>query len=634
MRNNDRRIQFQERKEGDILDEYTEYHYRTYDSRSDDRLMEPEPVGHVSPSPSPEKGTGEMYIAGNVLQGSRGRYELLAELGRGRTAIVFKARVMDTDPEELVVVKAMRPNLPSDEQERFFAEAYTLALLQGKSSIPPTYREMKDDAQPPFIVQELMTGEQLPDILARQGYLDEPTALKIGWQFCELLNILHNDLGMTYTDLKLENLWWNAEKETLRVTDWNVLGKDLSRVPNDLWRISRYLYRMLVGGPLELENGMRGPLDRYPLWHELSYGTQRILVQALRRDSKYRYVNPKTGQVDAEEMRKALWGQWRRWSQNGEDLLREAERLTTGEYNRYKWEVAKELTDMAERRLPVDETRLATLRDKVERDLGQEKSMVIRGQELARGGSYPAALEQFKLALDEEPWDVVAWRWQQLAFAGEAGGGFEAVREKAIAAVRAMDEGRWAQAERELIALELPTLEGLIAEARTRRLVAEGEKAESQGDFSAARQRYLEAEEALKGVPDIAHGAEDSEAENKVTYRACVVYDVGDLALRATEMQTLVSGVQEVARVIRLLEETEAKWSGHYDDSPAYRADWNTALRELEKGCAAVSGIALQDTASIKEIRRMYEERHQREAVHETRPEGIRKDPINLLINR
>jgi len=168
MRNDNRRIWHQEyKKEDDILGEHTDYGYGNYGNRSEERPKESEPVGrNIAPSPSLEKGTGEMYSPGNVLQGSRGSYELLSEMGRGRTAVVFKARVLDTDPEELVVVKAMRPRLPSDEQERFFTEAQTLALLRGKSSIPVAYREMKRDAQLPFIVQELMTGEQLPDILA------------------------------------------------------------------------------------------------------------------------------------------------------------------------------------------------------------------------------------------------------------------------------------------------------------------------------------------------------------------------------------------------------------------------------------------------------------------------------------
>lgn len=604
------------------MNKHTDYHHRTYSNRSDDRPTESEVVVHDVSSPSsPERGTEEIYSPGNVLRGNRGRYKLLAELGRGRTAVIFKARVSDAEPEELVVMKAMRPNLPSDEQKRFFAEAHTLALLQDKSSIPPTYREMKDDAQPPFIIQELMTGEQLPDILARRGYLDEPTALKIGWQFCELLNILHKDLELTYTDLKLENLWWDAEKETLRVTDWNVLGKDLSRVPNDLWRLSRYLYRMLVGGPLELENGMRGPLDRYPRWHKLSYGTQRILIQALRRDPKRRYVDRQTGQAAARLMGAALREQWERWHKDGSDLVREAEQRTTGDYNRYKWEVAKELTDMAARRPPVDETLLATLRDRIERDLKLEDSLVLRGQELIRGGSYPAALEQFKLALDDKPWDVVAWRWQELALAGKASDGFEAVREKAIAAVRAMDDRKWAQAERELDALKLVTLKGLIAEARVRRLVAEAKEAETQRDFRTARQRCLEAKETLEDVPAVAHGAEGSEAGNKVTYQACVVDIVGDLARQATEMQTLISGVQEVERVVRLLKETEERWSGRRDDSTAYREDWNTALQELEKGYAAVLGIALQDAASLQAIQGMA--RNHLEAVQETRAGGL-----------
>ncbi|QLQ08529.1 MAG: hypothetical protein HZY76_22805 [Anaerolineae bacterium] len=123
------------------------------------------------------------------------------------------------------------------------------------------------------------------------------------WLF-GLLHILHDRMRRSYDDFKFENLWWEAEAQRLRVTDWNVMGdeKDLGvRVPWDLERGARVLLRVLTGAPLRPE--LR--LDQQPR-SQLSAGVQALLKRMLEMDRNRR---PKTAEEICKEL-SLLIGYW------------------------------------------------------------------------------------------------------------------------------------------------------------------------------------------------------------------------------------------------------------------------------------------------------------------------------------
>ncbi len=134
------------------------------------------------------------------------RYELLAELGRGATGIVYKAR----DPElgRLVAIKTLRPlrELPADEgdqlQRRLRSEAATVARLNHAGIVAiydvVMWREI------PCVVMEYVEGCSLADLM-RKGPLAPARAVRIVRQICDALDHAHG-LEVMHRDIKPGNV--------------------------------------------------------------------------------------------------------------------------------------------------------------------------------------------------------------------------------------------------------------------------------------------------------------------------------------------------------------------------------------------------------------------------------------------
>ncbi|MCS6845184.1 MAG: protein kinase, partial [Caldilineales bacterium] len=239
----------------------------------------------------------EDRLIGEVFQGQRGRYTLQRLLGAGLTAWVFQgqAELEGGDPFS-VAIKVMKPGLGAEEQRRFRAEAEHLAaLLSARANAAPVYYEAfatgRADA-PEALVLELMTGQKVEKLLESEGPLPEREGLALAVQLTGLLHTLHDQLRRTYTDFKFENLWWQRETRTLKVTDWNVLSAsgDLSRVHVDLLRAARYVYTVLTGGEAQERGGrITTPFMRHPGWPQLSLASQGVLRRALHYNAERRF---------------------------------------------------------------------------------------------------------------------------------------------------------------------------------------------------------------------------------------------------------------------------------------------------------------------------------------------------------
>ncbi len=164
-------------------------------------------------------------MTGDVLHG---RYTVRHELGRGGMAVVLATH--DNLLGREVALKVMLPNLASSSEavERFINEARSLATLEnphvvrvldvGKLSAPAVCAGL------PFMVLELLRGEDLYSVAAREGGLAPDRVIRYVLQACAGLSAAHAQ-GIIHRDLKPENLFLALDadgNECLKVLDFGI----------------------------------------------------------------------------------------------------------------------------------------------------------------------------------------------------------------------------------------------------------------------------------------------------------------------------------------------------------------------------------------------------------------------------
>lgn len=135
------------------------------------------------------------------------RYEVLREIGRGGTSIVFEAR--DRRHDRPVAIKVLRPDLAiSIASDRFLREI-TLAARLSHPNILPLHDsgsiEHEDSAPLIYSVLPLAEGETLRSRLAREGPLPLSDALRYAHAVAAALAHAHTR-GVMHRDIKPENI--------------------------------------------------------------------------------------------------------------------------------------------------------------------------------------------------------------------------------------------------------------------------------------------------------------------------------------------------------------------------------------------------------------------------------------------
>jgi eukaryotic-like serine/threonine-protein kinase len=169
--------------------------------------------------------SGAIPQPGELVQG---RYRALHELGRGGMGVVLAAR--DEMLNRQVALKVVLPHMMSSQPavERFVNEARSLAQLDCRHVVRVwdfgTISEPATSAGLAFMVLELLRGEDLFSVAAREGGLSPARVVRYAMEACAGLAAAHAR-GIVHRDLKPENLFLAIEpdgSECLKVLDFGI----------------------------------------------------------------------------------------------------------------------------------------------------------------------------------------------------------------------------------------------------------------------------------------------------------------------------------------------------------------------------------------------------------------------------
>ena len=147
-----------------------------------------------------------------------GRYRLVELLGQGGMATIFRA--VDTQLGRDVAVKLLRPEYLQDPDfsSRFRQEAQAAASLTHPNVV--TVYDYGEDPSGPYIVMEIVDGEDLSTIIRRSGALPPRQATRIAAAVARALAAAHAR-GLIHRDVKPGNVLIGRDGQ-VKVVDFGI----------------------------------------------------------------------------------------------------------------------------------------------------------------------------------------------------------------------------------------------------------------------------------------------------------------------------------------------------------------------------------------------------------------------------
>jgi serine/threonine-protein kinase len=162
-----------------------------------------------------------------------GRYEILAELGRGAMGAVFRAR--DPRIDRIVAVKTIAVpagdvNSAEEYRRRFFREAQAAGRLSHPGIVTIYDVGEEESSQSPFIVMEYIDGRALSDVVEDMagGVLPQDTALDLIRQIAVALDYAHGQ-GIVHRDIKPSNILVTRDGQA-KIADFGIAKLSLAEV--------------------------------------------------------------------------------------------------------------------------------------------------------------------------------------------------------------------------------------------------------------------------------------------------------------------------------------------------------------------------------------------------------------------
>ena len=158
-----------------------------------------------------------------------GRYEIVAELGRGAMGVVYQAR--DPQINRLVALKTFslfnqEPEQEEEFRQRFVYEAQAAGRLQHPGIVAVFDVGEETQSHEPFIVLEYVAGESLSRILSREKKLPLPRALTLAEEIAEALDYAHGQ-GVIHRDIKPANILVTQEGRA-KIADFGIAKLNLA----------------------------------------------------------------------------------------------------------------------------------------------------------------------------------------------------------------------------------------------------------------------------------------------------------------------------------------------------------------------------------------------------------------------
>ncbi len=146
------------------------------------------------------------------------RYRLGEIIGRGGMATIYRAH--DTRLGRDVALKLLRPEISADRDlaDRFRREALAATVLRHQNIVACT--DTGSDPAGPFMVMDLVEGEDLAARLARTGPLSSREVARIGLDIARALGVAHIR-GIVHRDVKPSNILIALDGRAM-ITDFGI----------------------------------------------------------------------------------------------------------------------------------------------------------------------------------------------------------------------------------------------------------------------------------------------------------------------------------------------------------------------------------------------------------------------------